>query len=307
MIRQIWTMVAEDFAPFNINVTTVKPDATLPFLRVVITSDHDFTAESTDKEAWGVAELDWATDSFNSYADPDDPNVVYAFMHAGDQIANIAVIATAASHEAAHAFGLNHFGSNSGTASKSSIMGESTGPGPQSERIVWFSSMDVIASEANGFGYRPDDYGNYLNVATSMTTTNAGLYVRGVIENTSDVDMFRFETGGGTVRFHLDVQPAAQFDGDEQLEYMANLDATFSLYDAAGNLITTVDNPFGPGRQIVKDVDRQHLLRRRWQSRWSGRRWSVLIAGHRGWRTSNRQFAVPNPQPFAQGPGADVQ
>jgi uncharacterized protein YdeI (BOF family) len=222
-IRDIWAQVAEDYAPFNINVTTVEPEATQPFMRVVISDDADF--RGTDK--LGFAKL-------GSYADSSAPNVAYAFATVQGRSTTVDEIGLTVSHEAGHAFGLEHYAEDTGTFAYAPIMAEKVS---EHQRTVWWvdgsqNDMEVIASQANGFGYRPDDYKSSLAEATSMTATNAGLYVRGVIGKNTDYDTFRFETGGGEVKILLDVA-----------SFAPNLDARFWLFDSTGALIHSADNP----------------------------------------------------------------
>src|SRR6185503_5596988 len=121
--------------------------------------DSDFTGGKN----WGISEADWVT-SPDSYADPGDPNVVYAFMRNNGAVAGTNTIATAISHEAGHAFGLSHYAHSTGDLAIAPIMRDGfsqTDTFPQ--RMVWWSNgsqtdMAIIASSDNGFGYRPDDH-----------------------------------------------------------------------------------------------------------------------------------------------------
>jgi hypothetical protein len=236
-IRTIWALVAEDFAPFNINVTTVDPDPgrfrpNSNYLRVVISGDKDFTGSGLA----GAAEKDW-TGAYNAYADDGDPNVVYAFQKAKNGVNfNFRLLAEACSHEAAHAFGVDHYDPNNSSTFRAAIMEEDSAS--QAERGVWFGDdMEIIASSDNGFGFRADDFANSFAGAGGMTVTNAGLYTRGLINWHTDVDMFRFETGGGSVNIKLDLPH------DPFLSGVPNLDAKLSLYNANGGHIATVDDP----------------------------------------------------------------
>jgi hypothetical protein len=73
-IRSIWT-TAEDYAPFNVNVTTKDPgdiSADSRNLRVVI-GGTDFRDRN-----------DGGTSLFNSFTDPGYPNTVYVFYISKD-------------------------------------------------------------------------------------------------------------------------------------------------------------------------------------------------------------------------------
>jgi len=237
-IRSLWALVAEDYAPFNINVTTVDPDPgnlhpERPYLRVVISGASDFTGNNLG----GVSEKDW-DGSFDSYSDPDDPNIVYVFQkNSSGGLIGLRHMAEAASHEAAHAFGVDHYHSESnGNPTRAAIM-EDDGA-TQAIRGVWADDdMQIIGDSNNGFGWRADDHNDSIGGAHGMTTTSAGLFASGLINWHTDTDMFRFETGGGEVTIDLDL-PTVSFLGG-----VGNLDAKLSLYSANGSLITTVDDP----------------------------------------------------------------
>ena len=102
-IKSIWATVAEDYAPFNVNVTTKDPgdiSSNSHNLRVVI-GGTDFRDSN-----------DGGTSLFNSFTDPGYPNTVYVFSISKDptetRSSDIKFIANTASHEAGHAFGLRH-------------------------------------------------------------------------------------------------------------------------------------------------------------------------------------------------------
>jgi hypothetical protein len=222
-IKEIWQRVSEDYAPFQINVTTVKPGdfSNGKALRVAIGgSSNDWLGNA----AGGVSYVGSFTDSV--------PNVAYVFPK---ELANTAkYIADAASHEAGHAFGLQHqsvYNSsgvkteeyNPGTPSKAPIMGVSY----SAERSTWWlgpnkisasttqDDMAVLAGAANGFGYRSDDH----PTVTPLVAGTYGLGETGIIETTSDSDHFSFSTTGGTVSFTVLVAPTG-----------ANLDAKAELW-----------------------------------------------------------------------------
>jgi hypothetical protein len=248
-IRHIWAMVAEDYAPFNLNVTTVEPDASRPFLRVVISGGSDFMADSPADEAWGITEKDW-TGNYNSYADPGDPNVVYVFTRANNFPAVTNTIATSASHEAGHAFGLSHYSHSTGDLASAPIMRDGLNPNdPFPQRMVWWSNgsqtdMAVIASSDNGFGYRPDDHGDFVSGPSSMIQASHALAAHGIIGAGGDTDVFRFDVGGGQVNIDLTVPG----------NYIANLNADLLLYDSKGALIAFDSPPDKLGARLVKDL-----------------------------------------------------
>jgi hypothetical protein len=97
--------------------------------------------------------------------------------------------------------------------------------------------MAVIASDDNGFGYRPDDHGHTVTTASPLTPPaeeflKGRLTGAGIIGSTDDVDGFYFTTGGGEVS--VQVNPPSG---------VGNLDATLKLYNSAGALIAESNDP----------------------------------------------------------------
>src|SRR5262245_3542594 len=233
-IRKIWSVVAEDFSPFNINVTTVEPGtiANGRAIRAAIGGDSAWLGGG----AGGVAYVDSFTNSI--------PNTVYVFA---DELANgyWRYVGEATSHEAGHSFGLDHqslFNTsgglldeyNSGTSARAPIMGNSY----TSTRGLWWSGTDsyntnqddlsVLSRAANGFGYRADDHGNSAASASALVIAEDRATGSGIITTTSDVDYFSFTTGAGPVSFTVEV-PAG----------INNLDSRLELRNSVGTLIAS--------------------------------------------------------------------
>jgi hypothetical protein len=229
-IREIWTRVAEDYAPFNIDVTTIDPgSATTGIARVAIGGHYSDWYKSS---AGGVAYVGGFTNSM--------PNVAYVFENALGN-GNPRYVAEAVAHEAGHLFGLQHQavwsggtlveGYNSGTGNWAPIMGT----GYYADRTTWHrgptsagasSTQDDVSILASTIGWRPDDVGNTSAAAVRLATSSVN--VSGVIGGTSDVDMWSFTTGGGVVSLQL---TGAQYGG--------NLDAMLELRNSSGQIIAT--------------------------------------------------------------------
>jgi hypothetical protein len=224
LIKQIWSRVAEDYAPFNINVST------------------DYYGDFKDKQALHVViggnNTDWlhgdasGVSVIGSFSDPSATNEVFVFDMTkwtnvsveGKPLDAAAAIATTASHEAGHAFGLRHhslYNSNGtvanwynpGTSDWTPIMGENKA----SDRTTWFAGptdqgsntyqddMAIIAGPTNGFGYRTDDHADIVGFADALTTKNVlgTLIGKGIINTPTDVDVFKFTTQGGPVQITM--------------------------------------------------------------------------------------------------------
>ncbi|HZT81516.1 MAG TPA: hypothetical protein VFA26_14920 [Gemmataceae bacterium] len=263
-IKEIWARVAEDYAPFNVNVST---DYYGSFnngqaLHVVIGgSSQDWLKL---KNSDGTPKYVSGTSSIGSFSD-DAPNEVFVFSKDiagwttdsyGQSIEVKSAVATTISHESGHAFGLHHYetfnadGSvkqtyYAGTGNWTPIMGNNLSPnrttwayaqtgdihyslpfGGNINIPVYEDEMAVIAGSQNGFGYRADDHGDYFSNATPLTVKNVArsqLGGSGIIEKTTDVDVFSFSTKAGYVSVRVD--PA---------QYGANLMPKVELWSAQG-------------------------------------------------------------------------
>ena len=221
-ITQIWQYVAEDYAPFNVNVTTVEPPSfnNGEALRVVIGGNGSWTGGTYG----GVSYVDSFTNSI--------PNVSFVFpdnlgngnpKYAGD----------ASSHEAGHAFGLQHqskYDSNGAlvqnysTGTDGGLTAPLMGNSYYATRSLWWygtstssttyqDDMAVISRSTNGFGYRPDDHGNTAGSASPLTVSGTAASGDGIITQTTDVDVFSFSTGAGAGQLHRQHADAGQRPG----------------------------------------------------------------------------------------------
>jgi len=244
-IQNIWKRVAEDFIPFEVNVTTVDPGVealrksgssdTRWGIRVVITRDTQSTG------AGGIA---WIG-SFNWNSD------TAVFVYNTSEVG----VAEAASHEIGHSLYLAHDGTGSAEYYTGHGSGE-TGWAPimgagysknvtQWDRGEYYRSDNkgssanssrgaddlYVITHYNGFGYRDDDHGNSAATATQLIIDGDTLSGSGIIERTSDVDVFSFTTTGGTIV--LDI---------ESFRPGPNLDIKAELFDADGNRVA-LSNP----------------------------------------------------------------
>jgi len=246
-IEKIWQYVEEDFAPFDINITTSRAvyDATHTKnkMMVIITTTKDAMPGSG-----GVAYIgSFGTD-----------NVCWTYN------VGIAACAKTISHELGHTMGLWHDGdavSNyyGGHNDWGPIMGSPIGkPVAQWSKgeyngaahpQVYPQQDDLhLISTNNAFGYRQDQVGNDIHSATLLKYQSGGAVStndnKGLIERTNDVDVFSFSTNtGGNVA--LSVMPSA---------ISPNLNIKARLLDANGNQILVSDPSNTLGANLMGTV-----------------------------------------------------
>jgi hypothetical protein len=263
-IEEAWSRVAEDFRPFNINVTTIDPGIealrksgagdTQWGVRAIVTNEASMVTNSAEYcGCGGVAYID----SFNWSSDTP----VWVYTSGGKSIAE------AASHEVGHSLGLAHDGLLSGTAYYSghgsgetgwaSIMGVGYYENvTQWDRGEYYNSNNGVstanysdgpddlalivgaAGPGNGFSYRADDHGNTNFSASSLDMSGTTVSGVGIIETTNDVDVFSFTTGAGLINLSIDPFTPGP-----------NLDVKAELFNGVGTLIATSNST------LVLDAD----------------------------------------------------
>ena len=234
-ITEIWQRISEDYAPFDVNVTTVDPG--------------DFSAGSAMRIAFGGTWSDWYGSSAGGVAyvntfTSTTVSTVYVFT---DVLGTAKYSAEAGSHESGHGFGLRHQSTYSGTTKTAEynpgsgdwapIMGVSYYKalttwhnGTSTSSSTFQDDMTVISRAANGFGYRTDDHGDSIGAATTLSVAGLNVSGSGIITQSTDRDYFSFSTGGGAISLSVDVASIGN-----------NLDVMIELRDSLGNLVVSAD------------------------------------------------------------------
>ena len=258
-ITEVFNRVAEDFRPFNINVTTDSTNfVTAPSdrrMRVIITT----TSAWYGNTAGGVAFI-------SSFTWGDDHP---CFVFSASLGYNAKKISEAASHEMGHTLGLYHqaqydnncnkltdynAGQGSGEIGWAPIMGIGYNHnftlwsnGPTSLGCTNYQSdLDVIASADNGFGFRNDDHSDSSANATTVLLLNKEFEIEGIIQQNADQDIFRFSMPE-RARVKVDATPYNVGNGNEG----SDLDLQISLYNASNTLL----NIYNPGTLLNSAID----------------------------------------------------
>ncbi len=237
-IFAVWKLVAEDYLPLNINVTTDRqvydraPEGSR--IHCIITPT---TIVAPGVGAGGGS----AVGSFSWTGDP----VCWAYILSGKNSAEVI------SHEVGHTLGLLHHGIlpaqeynngwGTGVTSWAPIMGTAYGKNLSQWCAGDYANasnpvqadISVMCTLNNNVSVRTDDGGDTADTARELeimgdnTVSN-----RGIIETRTDVDTFHFRTSGGAIA--INVNPVAD---------APNIDLLAELVDVATGNVVLSDNP----------------------------------------------------------------
>ncbi len=243
MIKETWARVAEDFAPFNVNVTT-----DLSVWEATDSTDR-LTAVITPDKAWygsagGVAYLN----VFGRAGDYYQP--AWAFVTSSAKS-----MAEVISHEIGHNLGLGHDGSASSSYYRGHGSGDTgwagiMGVGYSKNLTQWSkgeynganNQQDDLSVMSSKLGYRTDDHGDDA-LSASLIHLGEGLAGEGIIETNSDVDVFKM-VASGSVTFNVD-----------NIAKGTNIDILAVLKDADGNVLKSSNPTDKLNASITYDAD----------------------------------------------------
>jgi hypothetical protein len=261
VIKSVWRQVAEDFAPFDVDVTTEDPgfeainrtDASdqrygtrALITRSVSPCPNGKTLYQSVCSAGcgGVAYVgvfdDYGTGGRHAFYQP-------ALVFQNGTGSRAKSIAEAASHEVGHNVGLRHDGTTTGCGSDGlSACGYYAGHGSwapimgvgyQAAITQWSrgeyagannTQDDYLVAASNGLFTRSDDHGDTAAAATTLS--GPSLSAEGVISSPSDVDAFTIAAGAGMLNVTVSPAPISP-----------NLDVRLELRSADGVLVAADD------------------------------------------------------------------
>ncbi len=243
-VVEIFNRVAEDYRPFNLNITTdsliYAAAPTNKRTRLIVTPSSEWYGR-----AGGVAfvgSFNWGNDT---------PAWVFSALLNN----NVKNVAEACSHEAGHTLGLQHQSSFDVNCNKvaeySAGRGEGEigwapimGVGYHKNLTTWSSGpstagcnniqddLSVIAGPANNFGFRADDHGDNPTTSTPVDLQSQSFLVNGLINRAADIDAFKIDLPFPTV-LKLNAIPQNVGNGNQG----ANIDIRVSILNAAKDTI----------------------------------------------------------------------
>lgn len=266
-IKEITQRVAEDFSPFQLNVTTdiaaFNQADKAKRLRIIITPTHQWYGEAAGVSF--IGSFNWG-----------DGTPAFVFEEVLNR--NVKYIAETISHEAGHAMGLHHQSIYNDDCSKlvdyngGRGIGETgwapiMGVGYYKNLTTWHNGssalncnsyqndMEVIAGATGGF--RTDDYSNEWQKATLIPGSTNQLQMNGIINDAMDKDVFRFEVTDAAI-LHVNANPlhvAGNNEGanlDIQLRILNHRGEQIGRYNPSATLNATIDTLLAKGSYYLE-------------------------------------------------------
>lgn len=267
-MREMCIRTAEDFAPFNVNVTTdIRVFNAAPVTsrtRCIITPYVD-AFDPWAEGAGGIAYLN----TFSTVL--DDP--CWSFWYPQS---SILYTADTNSHEVGHTMGLLHHGTNTpaeeyyeghgtGEVGWQPLMGAGERNVSQWSRGEYFSASNptqddlAVITTRNNFTYRTDDHVDITTGATPLTGT-FNRTASGIIGTRADVDVFTYTTTGGANS--MSVRGVVGQNIDIMLEVLDSNGVVLNTVnpDRGVNAILNVNLPAGTYFLRVSGVGRGNVL-----------------------------------------------
>ena len=241
LIQEVWRRMAEDFAPFAIDVTTEDPG--IEAIRRTDSNDQKYGTRVAFSpnivrpcQCGGVAYVD----VFDVYGRRSSGTYLHDYYQPAWAVArstsSAKSLAEVGSHEAGHNLSLGHDGTSTvgyygGHGDWAPIMGV----GYRRNITQWSkgeyndannSEDDIGRIIAAGAPSMADDHGDTVSTATALTADTVD--VSGIISTRNDRDAFAFTTSGGRVTVSVDVVVEGP-----------NLDTSLDLVDGSGKLVAS--------------------------------------------------------------------
>ena len=254
-MAEIWERIVEDFAPFDVDVTTEDPKQYGENVAWVLVTDSDPRGKQPLPSAKAGSTTYMNVFGY-THSDYYSPALIYH-----NNLGSTGSIAEASSHSIGHIMGLSHdttVGSGKGNVSWAPIMGVN-----HTNQVTQWSKgdyrgainkQDDIGILVGALGLQRDDHDDSrFDSGTPLVTDKKGRISaidpgidpnhhkaenKGLIEDQDDIDVFVFKAGKGMV--DITVTPAWKAYLQDS-NRGANLDVHIALFDANGKKIAESD------------------------------------------------------------------
>ncbi len=261
-ITAVWAAVAEDFAPFNVSVTTIAARyANAPLgkrMRCIQTPTNDAAPM-----AGGVAYLD--SFSLSGSYQPDIP--CWSFNSN-----NVNIMAMTISHELGHTVGLVHDGLGVPGQGQEYYGGHGVSPlfwgpimgAPFGAQVTQWSKGEyydasnteddlAVITRSLNFGFRLDEAGGSTGTAANVSDLLFGnLDEAGILSAEADVDVYRFTTSGGSVQIQGVAAALPEANADLRLRLLDSGGAAVAVSDPAGQLGAQINQTVPAGVYFIE-------------------------------------------------------
>jgi PKD repeat protein len=257
-IYKVWQAVSEDYAPFDVNVTTQQPDSSQ--LNIGGRNDQRFGVSVVVTRAFASARINAGVGGTSNIGSFDNTNntkrtvlVFYDTLGHSSAAPLDKKVAESSSHEVGHTLGLLHdgrtspnvpyyYGQGTGATGWAPIMGAGFYAAvTQFDRGEFKNANnrqdDLSIIEQGGLSLRKDDAGDSIGSAASFPSTKGSPAVvsgtvSGVIGTSRDRDLYEIIADAGPLK--ISVNPAA---------VSANADLVITILDGEGKPVVTSNPP----------------------------------------------------------------
>lgn len=269
-VTEVFNRIAEDYRPFNINVTTDEARyLAAPSnrrMRAVFTISNTWYSTNVGGIAY-VGSFTWGDNT-------------PCFIFTAPLNYNTKNIAEAGSHEAGHTFGLRHQSAYDANCVKTSDYSSGTGTGETAfapimgvgyyrNFTVWHNGsnplgcnyiqndLSILSNATNGFGFRTDDHSEVMGAATVASFSNNTFTVSGIVSKTDDRDLFSF-TLPNDGKFKLNGIPYNVGTGnvgsnlDLQVDLINSANTVVGSYNPTSALSTVIDTTLSSGTYYLR-------------------------------------------------------
>jgi HYDIN/CFA65/VesB family protein/centrosomal CEP192-like protein len=208
--QYIEEFVREDYAAYNISVTTTEP-ASGEYTTIYVGGNNDWFSPGSG--IIGVATYDVGNHDPSNYgfAFPDELGIYYNYS--GGELRNFSeYLANLITHEAGHTYGANHVSDTTAIMNpylplspRRNMFGEGQIPGSAS-----YQDTQSLFGSNIGYAHGEDDYGDNYTDAQSISP---GSILTGLLERRDDTDAFTFTaSASGAVNVDIDTTDYGNLD-----------------------------------------------------------------------------------------------